>query len=130
MTTRASVLVVEGDRRARELMAALLVDMGYDVISTANGDEALRYLYTEESCDLILSDVVMPGIDGVELARRCETARPGLPVVLISGNPEGIASALRAHPLSLAKPFTRGRLSEVLETALGTAPRGRFDHRI
>ena len=121
MTSHANILVVDDDRRARELMAALLQDMGFEVTSTESADEALRYLYSEESCDVILSDVVMPGMGGVELARRCEEARPGLPVVLISGKPEGIASAERSPALSIAKPFTRGRLSAVLDQALGTA---------
>jgi DNA-binding NtrC family response regulator len=125
--SHANVLVVEDDPRARELMSALLIDMGYQVTSTENGDEALRYLYSEEACDVILSDVVMPGMSGVELARRCQEARPGLPVVLISGKPEGIASAMRSPSLALAKPFTRGRLSEMLDTALGVRLRDSSD---
>jgi DNA-binding NtrC family response regulator len=125
--THANVLVVEDDPRARELMSALLIEMGYDVTSTESADEALRYLYSEEACDVILSDVVMPGMWGIELARRSQDARPGLPVVLISGKPEGIASAMRSHTLALAKPFTRGKLGQVLDTALGVAPRASAD---
>ena len=76
MTDR--ILLVEDDPVSRRLMATMLTDFGYVVTSAASGDEALQYLYTEETCDLVLSDIEMPGMSFVELARRAGDAQPGL----------------------------------------------------
>ena len=87
MARLANVLLVEDDPTSRRLMAMLLSDMGYAVTSAASGDEAMRYIYSEESCDLVLTDVVMPGMSGLEFANRTRDARPGLPLLLVTGNP-------------------------------------------
>ena len=64
MTWLANVLLVEDDPTSRQFMATLLSDMGYAVTSAATGDEAMNYIYSEESCDIVLTDVVMPGMHG------------------------------------------------------------------
>src|SRR5262245_20150864 len=99
-------------------MAAMLLDMGYGVTSAAGADEALHFLYTEESCDLVLSDVMMPGMSGIELAHRVHDARPGLPLVLITGIPHAIDVAVATGSLAVPKPVTRTRLADILEDAL------------
>jgi len=119
MTNR--ILLVEDDAATRTLLASTLTDMGYSVISTAGGDEALRFLYAEESCDLVLSDVMMPGMSGIELAQRTRDARPGLPLVFMTGLPNAIDIALDHGVLPLPKPFTRGDLASILDDALSQA---------
>jgi len=114
----ADILLVEDDPTSRHLMAALLSEMGYSVTSVASGDEALQHLYSEETCDLVFTDVVLPGMSGIELARRCRAARPGLATVLVTGKPEGWKGALDAGALALAKPVSRERLADVLADAL------------
>jgi CheY-like chemotaxis protein len=112
------ILLVEDDPSSRYLMAAMLSDMGHAVTSAASGDEALQFLYSGESCDVVFTDIVLPGMSGIELARRTRDARPGVATVLVTGRPEGWKAALDAGALALAKPVSRERLADVLADAL------------
>ncbi|HVX65383.1 MAG TPA: PAS domain S-box protein [Bryobacteraceae bacterium] len=86
---RESILLAEDDRNVRELVSRLLGDLGYNVVAVANGQEALTPLRTAgQNLDLLLTDVVMPGMSGPELAACAATIRPGLPVLYISGYPD------------------------------------------
>src|SRR4051812_5526544 len=116
----ARILIVEDDPTSRQLMAQMLVGMGHQVVSAADGNEALQYLYSEEICDVVIADVVMPVMSGVELVSRVHDARPGLPVVLMTGKADGIASALSGGTLALIKPLSSDRISRVLDEALGS----------
>jgi CheY-like chemotaxis protein len=111
-------LVVEDDPTSRRLLATLLADVGYDVTSAASGEEGMAYLYSEHTCDVVLSDIIMPGMSGVELARRARDARPGLPVILVTGKTDAIELSIKTGSLALCKPVTRDSLSGVLEEAL------------
>jgi CheY-like chemotaxis protein len=122
MSSTAVILLVDDEPTSRYLMAALLVDMGYAVTSAASGDEAMHVLQSKEACDLLLSDVVMPGMSGVELARQSREARPGLPAVLVTGKAEGWRTALEEGALAMSKPVNRERLANVLSDALRTPP--------
>ena len=123
MNTTAEILVVEDDPTSRYLMSELLTDMGYAVTSAASGDEALQFLYSEEACDLVFADIVLPGMSGIELARRTRDARPGVTTILVTGKTEGWMAALDAGALALSKPVSRERLADVLADAL-QRPRG------
>ena len=116
--TMADILLVEDDPTSRHLMATLLSDMGYTVTSAASGDEALQFLYSEETCDVVFADVVLPGMSGVELARHSRAARPGVVTVLVTGKPEGWTAALDAGAMALPKPVSRERLAQVLADLL------------
>ena len=118
MRSPAHVLVVEDDADSRNALSLLLVDMGYSVTSAASGNEGLNFLYSEDGCDAVVTDVLMPGMSGVELAERARAARPGLPVVLLTGNPDGIESAVASGAVPLLKPVSSDRLSQVLGDAL------------
>jgi CheY-like chemotaxis protein len=119
MRCPAHVLIVEDDSDSRISLSLLLIDMGYSVNSAASGDEALRYLYSEEAYDAVISDVVMPGMSGIELAQRARIARPGLPVLLLTGKPDGLESAVASGAVPLLKPVSSERLSQVLGDAFG-----------
>jgi CheY-like chemotaxis protein len=95
----ADILLVEDDPTSRYFMAALLSDMGYTVTSTASGDEALQFLYSEEPCDLVFADIVLPGMSGIELARR--TAR--------RAGPASLRSWSRAGPKDGRRPWRKAR---------------------
>jgi CheY-like chemotaxis protein len=113
------ILLVEDDPTSRYLMAEMLSDMGYAVTSAASGNEALQFLYSEESCDVLFADIVLPGgMSGIELAERTREARPGLPTVLVTGRTEGWKEAIDAGALALPKPVSRERLADVLADAL------------
>lgn len=118
----AHILVVEDDADTRSALSLLLVDMGYSVTSAASGAEALRYMDSREPCDAVITDVVMPGMSGVELARLAHAARPGLPIVLLTGRQDGIESAVASGAVPLLKPVTSDRLSQVLGDAFSQRP--------
>ncbi|MEK7866450.1 MAG: ATP-binding protein [Planctomycetota bacterium] len=111
-----TILLCEDDDLVRRLARLILTSHGYTVLETRNGDEAIEaFVRSGDAVDLLLSDVVMPRMGGAELASRLSALRPGLPVLLISGYPEG-ADPQRAL---LSKPFTPPdllrRVREVLD---------------
>jgi CheY-like chemotaxis protein len=81
-----TVLLVEDEPGVRHLARDVLTRYGYTVIEAADGSEALRLVAArDESIDLLLTDVVMPGMSGAELARRFRELRPNVPVLYASG---------------------------------------------
>ncbi len=114
------VLIVDDDNAVRSVTAALLSRMGgYEVIQSASGADALTKL---DGITIVLSDVGMPGMNGVELARRIQAAKPGLKIVLYSGYPGEMRQLLADAGINvngtLAKPYTPTRLDETLRAAL------------
>jgi two-component system, OmpR family, response regulator len=79
-----SVLLVEDDDDNRELMAEVLAVAGYAVHAAASGPEALRTL-AERSIDVVVTDLGMPGMGGLEMARAAKTIAPTVPVVVVTG---------------------------------------------
>jgi CheY-like chemotaxis protein len=82
------ILVVEDEATVRTLLSRVLSREGYDVMEAANGDEALAILGSHATVDLLLTDTVMPGMSGVELARRARMMRPDISVLHMSGYTE------------------------------------------
>lgn len=119
----AVVLLVDDDDAVRDTMADILTDLGYGVLSAPGGEAALALLQRGEAVDLLLTDVVMPGIGGFELARQAHALRPRLPIVFISGyaDPTGTESHMRRHRL-VRKPFRPADLQVQLESALAASP--------
>jgi two-component system, cell cycle sensor histidine kinase and response regulator CckA len=118
---RRTVLVVDDEPEVRAITGRLLRQLGYDVVEAADGEEAIS-AWSRDHIDVLVSDVVLPGLSGPELAARCRAHRPGLPVLLVSGYArESLVSDGRAIEGSsfLAKPFTKDqlalRLRELLE---------------
>ena len=80
------VLVVDDEPSVRDLVCRVLHGEGYRTIEAAHGGEALELLESgSEAVDLVVTDVVMPGMDGRELGRRLAQLKPSLPVLYISG---------------------------------------------
>jgi two-component system, cell cycle response regulator CpdR len=84
MGLAATVLFAEDDAIIRQSVGQSLMLMGYRVLLADDGYEALR-LMTQEDVDLLLTDIVMPGLDGVELARKAKTLRPSLQIMFLTG---------------------------------------------
>lgn len=114
------ILCVDDEQIPRTLRKMILVKEGYSVLTAASGAEALELL-NQHHVDMVLTDQIMPGMVGTELARRLREIRPQLPVIIVSGVneiPEDIAFADRfvskvAGPADLFK-----NIAEVL-TAYG-----------
>jgi two-component system cell cycle response regulator CpdR len=77
------ILLAEDDDSLRGFLARALERAGYDVTACADGEEAVAVL--GESWDLLLTDIVMPGMDGIEVARIAASRHPGLRIMFITG---------------------------------------------
>jgi CheY-like chemotaxis protein len=114
----ASILLVEDDASVRRLLAILLESAGYRVTAAADGAEALAIVAeSQRRFDLLLSDYVMPGQSGLELANALRASWPELHVVLMTGHAEIPGSAVAELPRGaelLGKPFTREQLQRVI----------------
>ena len=114
------VLVVEDQGDLRTTIVTILQAGGYDVTSAADGADALDALTAGDGIDLVLSDVVMPGLTGPELAESVVAAYPGTPVVLMSGYVGGVLTShgVLSEARVLTKPFTSDTLLATVATAL------------
>src|SRR3569623_1200247 len=123
------ILVVEDDRGVREHLSEMLTDMNYSVLATESAEAALGVV-TDRSQrgDLMLTDVVMPGMNGRQLVDRALAARPALRVLFMTGYPrDAFAQNGRLHPdvILVQKPISPAELSLRLRTLLdgGRAPK-------
>jgi CheY-like chemotaxis protein len=114
-----SVLVVEDNDSLREVIALMLEDAGYRVTVARNGGEGLRHL-AQQIVDVVVTDVVMPGLDGWDVARAARRAAPDVGIVLMSGRfePRDRGRACAGGLMLLPKPFAPLELTEVIERAL------------
>ncbi|MFC4172690.1 PAS domain-containing protein [Microvirga sp. GCM10011540] len=109
------VLVVEDNIEVGRFSTQLLQDLGYETTWAANAGEALRLLEEDATrFDVVFSDVVMPGMSGVELGREIRQRYPGLPVVLTSGYSHVLAEEGRHGFELLHKPYAVDDVSRVL----------------
>jgi CheY-like chemotaxis protein len=118
---RERILVVDDDQPSRDVMADTLSDHGYTVEVAADGYEALS-IAARRSPDLVLSDLSMPGIDGIELARRLHVFARDIPVVLTTGLEEtrDVVTAANAYGAvaCLKKPMSLDDLIWTIDRAL------------
>ncbi len=118
-----TILVVEDEEALRELAREFLEANGYKVIEAERGEKAIQLVeHSQTSIDLLLTDVVMPGIGGKQLAKRLLELRPGLHVLYMSGYTDDVINnrVLPENTLLLPKPFTRAILLRKVREALDT----------
>ncbi|WFU76405.1 ATP-binding protein [Bradyrhizobium sp. CB2312] len=108
------VLVVEDNVDVGRSSTQILEDLGYETTLAANADEALKLLDEVNSFDIVFSDVIMPGMNGVDLGREIRRHHPGVPVVLTSGYSEVLAEDARHGFDLIQKPYAAEELSRVL----------------
>lgn len=124
-TGSESILLVEDEPELRRLVDRELTARGYSVRAAANATEALRLAQDELSrFDLVVTDVVMPGMSGVELAEMLTSIDPNMPILFVSGHVD--KESLAPHTLSeeadlLAKPFTPEQLASRVRERLDGA---------
>jgi two-component system cell cycle sensor histidine kinase/response regulator CckA len=122
-----TILLVEDNEAVRDLTEAMLRRRGYGVLACAGGEEALAVSRAQDSpIDLLITDVIMPGMTGKELAARLSRERGGLKVLFISGYAQEVIAdhgVLEAGIHFVAKPFTTEALwSKVREVLDGPGP--------
>jgi diguanylate cyclase (GGDEF)-like protein len=117
---KARILAVDDQRYFRELIAGMLAEEGFDTQTAASGEEALHIL-EHSDFDVVLTDLVMPGMDGSELVHRIKQRDPDQDVVVVTGVVD-VKTAVDAMKLGandyLLKPFDRRALAVTLETLL------------
>jgi two-component system, cell cycle sensor histidine kinase and response regulator CckA len=121
----STVLVAEDDEAVRTLMAKVLSGAGHQVLTAASGGEALsRALDHQGPLDLVIADVVMPDMGGLELGRHMQAALPGVPVLMMTGYTwEEVSGSLPEPDFGfLAKPFTPRQLLDSVSSLLEAAP--------
>jgi signal transduction histidine kinase/CheY-like chemotaxis protein len=123
---RGTVLLAEDEASVRRTTRRLLESLGYRVVEAATGDDVLAAARITE-VDLLLTDVVLPGMKGPEIAARVQGLRPGLPTVFMSGYAAsvlGTRGELAADVHFLQKPFAVADLARKLEEAIGAGEEG------
>jgi two-component system response regulator AtoC len=118
--SRFRVLVVDDDPASRELLARILGARGYDVVSLADGKDALESL-GRAPADLVVSDIRMAEVDGYVLAERMREKAPDTPIILVTafGNVEGAVEAIRRGAFDyISKPYDVDAIAVVVERAL------------
>ena len=124
---QGTVLVIEDEASVRRWACRALSEAGYQVMEAEDGEAGLRMVHQYAGqIDLVLTDVEMPKLDGVSVAREIAAKHPGIGVVCMSGGFEATTFQSRSNlPLLpfLAKPFTADALAE---TAAATIARFRF----
>ncbi|MBY0339251.1 MAG: response regulator [Acetobacteraceae bacterium] len=124
------ILLVDDDAVVREVTASGLEAAGFTVLSVAGGDEALARLDGGAAVDVLICDLSMPGVDGLETIREAQRRRPGLPAILLTGFATNAAELAVGGALSgsfslLRKPVTAEALAERVDMLLeeaGTSP--------
>jgi len=115
------VLLVEDDPLVRSSTQRMLQSLGYEVLVAAHGSEALTLSLSREGrLSAVVSDVIMPEMNGPELVERLRRARPSLRVLFLSGHSEAMRAdrGLKTHFPVLEKPFTMARLAQALRSTL------------
>lgn len=115
-----TILIVDDEQGYRDLLHMELSDQGYLVLTAAGGPEALEIL-KKENVGLIITDMKMPKMDGLEVLIAGRQLRPGIPVILMTGYAveERVQEALsRKASVCLRKPFQMSELHTALQTAL------------
>lgn len=116
-----TVLVVEDESRVRQAVVCSLREYGYTVLEAASGADALDLCDRVGAIDLLVTDVVMPRMNGIELAKRLRVTRSSLPVLFITGYTAATTrhyAALHEDAIVLAKPFTPVELASNVRRVL------------
>ncbi len=116
--TQANILLVDDDDLVRAVSAAMLRDLGYHVRDVSDGEAALAILAAGADMDILLTDLVMPDMNGSQLAALAQVRREDLSVVFISGYAEQAEFVLPPGHRLIHKPFTVGDLHAAIEAAL------------
>lgn len=118
----ARILVVDDDTAVRTFVVRALTQVGHVVDQAPDAQAALPMIDATPELSLVVTDVIMPGMDGVALAREAQRRRPGLPVLLMTGYAAGKDQAASAETVTrelIIKPFALRDICDKVDEMLG-----------
>jgi two-component system, cell cycle sensor histidine kinase and response regulator CckA len=121
LTGTAKILLVEDEDAVRTFSTRALTNKGYRVVGAESGEAALKLLETEDlkTIDLLITDVMMPGMDGPTMVKKIREKSPAIKIIFISGYTEDrLKDHMGANIFFLPKPFTLKQLAEKVKEAL------------
>jgi DNA-binding NtrC family response regulator len=127
MKVRPQVLIVDDEANVRKVLGTLVEQAGCLAVTASSGDEALKRVRADDP-DMVITDLKMPGMDGLELLRRLRADFPEVPVVLLTahGTIESAVEAMKRGAYDfLTKPFDRPKVLEVISRGVAHAARSR-----
>jgi len=127
MSGMATVLIVDDEFAIAELLEMVLTDEGYRVVTAANGRQALECLAEGPRPDLIISDYMMPGLDGAGVlqAIRAIKSQAEIPCIVISSMPEAnVRARITEYAAFIQKPFSLRTLVQLVATVLSASQPG------
>jgi len=119
-----SILIVDDELSMREFLKILLEKDGYEISTASDGKNALRII-KEKKIDLVISDIRMPGMNGLELLSEINNTRSNLPVIMITAfaSPEDAVTAMKNGAIDyITKPFNVDEIRKVIKTAIKKKP--------
>lgn len=120
----SKIMIVDDDLQIREMLRITLERQGYEVVEAANGVEAVR-VYKDQDVDVVITDIVMPEKEGIELIMELKGIDPDVNIIAISGggriNPEDYLKWARRFGVgqTFSKPVDRQKLLEAVASLLG-----------
>ncbi|MBW2118827.1 MAG: sigma-54-dependent Fis family transcriptional regulator [Deltaproteobacteria bacterium] len=115
-----TILIVDDEKNYLVVLEALLGPEGYEIVTTDNASDALRSV-RESDLDLVITDMKMPGMSGMELLEECKKIRPELPVIMMTayGTIEMAVEAMKKHAYDyITKPFNNDELKLIIKKGL------------
>ncbi|WP_006786987.1 response regulator [Thiorhodospira sibirica] len=121
----ANIVVIDDDPLFCDLLSTMLGQDGHRVTAASDGEAGLA-LVQRNPPDLVITDILMPRLDGVDIIRRLHVSHPDLPIIAISGGRRSISAEFNLNSATLigarktlAKPFTRQQLLQTVKEVLG-----------
>lgn len=121
------ILLLEDDSVSARMLQAMLTSLGYSVTWAQNGRKALELLHIGPPPDLVLTDILMPEMDGIEAIRHLRVAIPKVPIIAMTAQAESSylkAAEVFGAELTLPKPVSPGPLLEAINKVLHNHGRG------
>jgi two-component system chemotaxis response regulator CheY len=124
----ARILVVDDEVEIRTLLRKILTRRGHEVIEAENGSSAIAIVGNGEDLDVVITDIFMPDVDGIEVLRRLKANYPDLKIVVISGGGNRVADGYLPAATALGadhvieKPFDPTEVGEQIENLLPPQP--------
>jgi len=113
------ILIIDDDEQIRFTIRVSLEIAGHEILEAEDGEEGLA-LYAQDPTDLVITDMLMPGIDGLEVIRRFKETNPEGKVVIMTANQDDLEEAVEmGADFALEKPFSVSELRESVQEVLG-----------